>query len=60
MTLKPDFIYISSAINGPMLLQKTDLSNKLVTYLQFGDTIVEHFQVGAILKKMLSKIPYLY
>ena len=42
-------------------LQKTDLSNEL-TFLQFDASILEpiHFQVGTILKKIPSKIPYLY
>ena len=42
---------------APCYSQKTDLSNKL-TFLQFDITI--HFQFGAILKEILSKIPYLY
>ena len=42
-------------------LQKTNLSNEVI-FMPFNDSILEpiHFQVGAILEKMPSKIPYLY
>ena len=45
---------------APCHSQKTVLSNEL-TFLHFDDSILEpiHFQIGTILKKMPSKIPYL-
>ena len=46
---------------APCYSKKTDVSNEL-TFMQFDDAILEsiHFQFGAILKKMPTKIPYLY